>query len=167
MKKITFLSLLLTSFMMFGQTTLWDFEDPGVLPQFQFGNLGFGNVANPDPVGNPSARCLEINKPDSADWFGGFGFETPGAILINLANGTEFEMDVWATFAGQNIRFQIQIGLNSEPTYNRDVVITNAMEWQTLTFDFTGQPGLTGMEQYTTLVIQPNYDPACEGASCT
>ena len=82
MKKITFLSLLLTSFMMFGQTTLWDFEDPGVLPQFQFGNLGFGNVANPDPVGNPSARCLEINKPDSADWFGGFGFETPGVIIF-------------------------------------------------------------------------------------
>lgn len=169
MKKITFLSFLLTSFMMFGQTTLWDFEDDSVLPQFQFGNLGFGNVTNPDTDGNTSMRVLEVNKPDTADWFGGFGFETPGSPLINLANGTEFTMQVWAPIAGQSIRFQIQIGLNGEPTYNRDVTIANAGEWTTVTFDFGDQPGLTGMEQYSTLVIQPNYDPSCEGAdpACT
>ncbi|MEY8849218.1 T9SS type A sorting domain-containing protein [Psychroserpens sp. XS_ASV72] len=168
MKKITFLSFLLTSFMMFGQTTLWDFEDPGVLPQFQFGNLGFGNIVNPDTNGNASARVLEVNKPDSADWFGGFGFETPGSALIDLANGTEFTMQVWAPVAGQSIRFQIQIGLSGEPTYNRDVVIANAGVWTDVTFDFTDQPGLTGSEQYSVLVIQPNYDPACEGnPACT
>ncbi|MCB0382620.1 MAG: T9SS type A sorting domain-containing protein [Psychroserpens sp.] len=170
MKKITFLTLFLTSFMMFGQTTLWDFENPAIVPQFQFGNLGFGNIPNPDPTGNTSARVLEVNKPDTADWFGGFGFETPGLPLINLANGTEFTMDVWAPIAGQSIRFQIQNGLSGEPTYSRDVVVPTAGSWVNLTFDFSvSQPGesINGTEQYAVLVIQPNYDPGCEGGSCT
>lgn len=169
MKKITFLIFLLGTIFTFGQSLPIDFEDGTTAPQFQFGNLGFGNIVNPDQSGiNTSTRVLEVNKPDSADWFGGFGFETPGLPLIDLANGTEFTMKVWAPFAGQSIRFQIQNGLNAEPTYNRDVVINTANTWVEVTFDFSTQPGLTGTEQYPILVIQPNYDPGCEGnPSCT
>lgn len=169
MKKITFLIFLLGTIFTFGQSLPIDFEDGTTAPQFQFGNLGFGNIVNPDQSGiNTSTRVLEINKPDSADWFGGFGFETPGLPLIDLANGTEFTMKVWAPFASQSIRFQIQNGLNAEPTYNRDVVINTANTWVEVTFDFSTQPGLTGTEQYPILVIQPNYDPGCEGnPSCT
>ncbi|WP_426432357.1 T9SS type A sorting domain-containing protein [Winogradskyella sp. HB-48] len=168
MKKTTFLLFLLCSVLAFGQSLPVDFEDGTTVPQFQFGNLGFGNIVNPDQSGiNTSTRVLEVNKPDSADWFGGFGFETPGSALINLANGTEFTMKVWAPIAGQSIRFQIQNGLNGEPTYNRDVVISTAMTWVEVTFDFSTQPGLTGTEQYPVLVIQPNYDPACEGGGCS
>lgn len=152
----------------FGQSLPIDFEDGTTAPQFQFGNLGFGNIVNPDQSGiNTSTRVLEVNKPDTADWFAGFGFETPGLPLIDLANGTEFTMKVWAPFAGQSIRFQIQNGLNSEPTYNRDVVINTANTWVEVTFDFSTQPGLTGTEQYPVLVIQPNYDPGCEGGGCS
>ncbi|WP_243470881.1 T9SS type A sorting domain-containing protein [Winogradskyella sp. MH6] len=170
MKKITFLIFLLSTVLAFGQSLPVDFEDGTTAPQFQFGNLGFGNIVNPDQSGlNVSTRVLEINKPDSADWFGGIGFETPGLPLVDLANGTEFTMKVWAPTAGQSIRFQIQNGLSGEPTYNRDVVINSAMTWVEVSFDFTSQPGLTGTEQYPIIVIQPNYDPACEGASpaCT
>ncbi|APY08805.1 hypothetical protein BWZ20_11070 [Winogradskyella sp. J14-2] len=168
MKKITFLIFLLGTILAFGQSLPIDFEDGTTAPQFQFGNLGFGNVVNPDQSGiNTSTRVLEVNKPDTADWFAGFGFETPGLPLINLANGTAFTMKVWAPIAGQSIRFQIQNGLNMEPTYNRDIVINTAMTWVEVTFDFSTQPGLTGMEQYPVLVIQPNYDPSCEGASCS
>ncbi|PNQ74676.1 hypothetical protein C1T31_00595 [Hanstruepera neustonica] len=168
MKKITFLIFLIATTIVVGQTTLYDFEDSGELPQFQFGNLVYANIVNPDMSGvNTTMRVLEINKPDNADWFGGIGFETPGLPLINLANGTEFTMQVWAPIANQSIRFQIQNGLNGEPTYNRDVVIANAGVWTDVTFDFSDQPGLTGMEQYPILVIQPNYDPSCEGGSCT
>ncbi|MBV7269390.1 T9SS type A sorting domain-containing protein [Winogradskyella luteola] len=167
MKKITFLYFLLTSCMMFGQSLPTNFENPSTTASFEFGGLGFNNIENPDiSAGNMSARVLEVNKPDTADWGGGFGFETPGNPLIDLANGTVFTMKVWAPIANQNIRFQIQIGLSGEPTYNRDVTITTAGVWTEVTFDFTGQPGLTGMEQYTVLVIQPNYEVACEGGGC-
>ncbi|WP_461597718.1 T9SS type A sorting domain-containing protein [Winogradskyella sp.] len=169
MRKITFLLFLFSAILTFGQSLPIDFEDGTTAPQFQFGNLGYGNIANPDQSGiNTSTRVLEVNKPDTADWFAGFGFETPGSALIDLANGTEFTMKVWAPFAGQSIRFQIQNGLNGEPTYNRDVVINTAQTWVEVSFDFTSQPGLTGTEQYPVLVIQPNYDPGCEGnPSCT
>ncbi|WP_299336285.1 T9SS type A sorting domain-containing protein [uncultured Psychroserpens sp.] len=169
MKKITFLTFLLASTIMFGQSLPIDFQDGTTVPQFQFGNLGFGNIVNPDQSGiNTSTQVLEINKPDAADWFGGIGFETPGSPLINLANGTAFTMKVWAPIANQSIRFQIQNGLNGEPTYNRDVTIASAGVWTEVTFDFSTQPGLTGMEQYPILVIQPNYDIGCEGnPSCT
>ncbi|RSK41425.1 T9SS type A sorting domain-containing protein [Mangrovimonas spongiae] len=168
MKKILLIVFTLSSAVMFGQSLPLDFEDGTTSANFQFGSLGYANIANPDISGiNTSSRVLEVNKPDAADWFAGFGYETPGSVFIDLANGTAFTMKVWAPIANQSIRFQIQIGLNSEPTYNRDVVISTANVWTEVIFDFSNQPGLTGTEQYTTLVIQPNYDPACEGASCT
>ncbi|WP_298759733.1 T9SS type A sorting domain-containing protein [uncultured Psychroserpens sp.] len=164
MKKITFLIFLLASAITFGQSLPLDYEDTTTTASFQFGTLGFANIANPDvSAGNMSARVLQVDKLVGANWFAGFGYETPGSPLINLANGTSFTMKIWSTKANLQLRFQIQIGLSGEPTYNRDVVVTNANTWTEVTFDFSDQPGLTGMEQYSTLVIQPDYDPALEG----
>ncbi|WP_040249539.1 T9SS type A sorting domain-containing protein [Psychroserpens mesophilus] len=168
MKKITLLTFLLTSFVMFGQSSLpIDFENGTTTASFEFGGLGFANIANPDPSGiNTSSRVLEVVKPAGAEWFGGFGYETPGSAFIDLANGEAFTLKIWSTKANLKLRFQIQIGLSGEPTYNRDVIVSDANTWTEVTFDFSNQAGLTGTEQYSTLVIQPDYDPACEGPGC-
>lgn len=168
MKKITFLAFLVVTALTFGQSSLpIDYENGTTTAAFQFGGLGFANIANPDPSGiNTSSRVLEVVKPAGAEWFGGFGYETPGSAFIDLANGEAFTMKIWSTKANLQLRFQIQIGLSGEPTYNRDVVVANANTWTEVTFDFSNQPGLTGTEQYTTLVIQPDYNPACEGPGC-
>ena len=168
MKKITFLSFLLITAMTFGQSSLpIDYENTTTTASFQFGGLGFANIANPDmSAGNMSARVLEVTKPAGSEWFGGFGYETPGSAFIDLANGEAFTMKIWSTKANLKLRFQIQIGLSGEPTYNRDVIVPTANTWTEVTFDFSNQAGLTGTEQYTTLVIQPDYDIACEGPGC-
>ncbi|MCB0400195.1 MAG: T9SS type A sorting domain-containing protein [Winogradskyella sp.] len=168
MKKITFLLFLMASAFMFGQSSLpIDFENGTTTAAFQFGGIAYANIANPDmSAGNMSSRVLEVSKPAGAEWFAGFGYETPGSAFIDLANGTAFTMKIWSTKANLQLRFQIQIGLSGEPTYNRDVVVTDANTWTEVTFDFSSQPGLTGTEQYTTLVIQPDYNPACEGGGC-
>lgn len=167
MKKITFLIFLMCATLSFGQALQIDFEDGTTVPAFNFGaNFGTGNVVNPDQTPpNTSTRVLEANKPDNAEWFAGFGFETPGNPLIDLSLGTEFTFKVWAPVAGQSIRFQIQNGLSGEPTYVVDTVIPNAGVWTEVTVDFASQTN--GTEQYSVFVIQPNYDIACEGASCT
>jgi hypothetical protein len=169
MKKITLLSFLLASFMMFGQSIPFDFEGgTGDQPQFQFDGANYSIIANPDmSAGNMSASVLQIEKLAGAAWFAGFGWEPPTYTGINLANGTVFTMKIWSTKANLPIRFQLQGGGN--PTYNRDVVVTTPNTWTEITFDFSvNEPGenILGTEQFPILVIQPDYDPGCEGGSC-
>lgn len=164
MKKITILVFLLITAVTFGQVN-YDFENPAQVPQFAFDGVGFGNVVNPDSGNNSSARALEVNKPDDAAWFSGFGFETPGSALVDLSLGTEFTYKVWAPIAGQTVRFRLQNSINGAPAYNVDTVIANAGVWTDVTIDFASQ--VNGTEQYSVFVIQPNYDISCEGGGCT
>ena len=168
MKKITFLFLLclMASAVTFGQFSQ-DFEDGSATPQFAYNGVGYGNAANPDATGiNTSARVLEVNKPDSADWFAGMGFQDTGNVLVDLANGTTFKMKVWAPFV-QSVRMRLQADLDTgaNTAYNADVVVPSAMEWVEMTFDFSSFGNTTS--QYQELVIAVNYDPACEAGGCT
>jgi len=167
MKKITlFLLLLMTSSVIFGQFTR-DFEDGTSVPQFAFDGVGFGNIANPDATGiNTTSRVLEVNKPDAAQWFSGMGFQDTGNVLVDLANGTTFKMKVWAPFV-QSVRMRLQADLDNvaNTAYNSDVMVPSAMEWVEMTFDFSSFGNTTS--QYQELVIQVNYDPACEGGGCS
>ncbi|WP_460218643.1 T9SS type A sorting domain-containing protein [Psychroserpens sp. MEBiC05023] len=172
MKKITLLTFLMATAMVFGQSLPFDYEDGTTTASFQFDGIGFANIANPDPSGiNTSSRVLETVKDVGAAWFAGFGYETPGqaTTLVDFANGTVFTMKIWSTKANLQLRFQVQIAPTGEgpfPTYNRDVVVATANTWTEVTFDFSDQAGLLGTEKYSTIVIQPDYDPACEGGSC-
>ncbi|TXD81963.1 T9SS type A sorting domain-containing protein [Subsaximicrobium wynnwilliamsii] len=126
--------------------------------------MTFANIENPDPTGiNTSARVLQVDKPSGADAGGGFGFEAPSFTGIDLANGTVFTLKIWSTKANLQLRFQMQTGA---PTYQRDVIVADAGVWTEVTFNFTGQTGLTGTEQYSVLVIQPDLDPPCGGNPC-
>jgi len=172
MKKITLLTFLMATTMIFGQSLPFDYEDGTTTASFQFDGIGFANIANPDASGiNTSSRVLETVKDVGAAWFAGFGYETPGqaTTLVDFANGTTFTMKIWSTKANLQLRFQVQIAPTGEgpfPTYNRDVVVVTPNTWTEVTFDFSDQPGLLGTEKYSTIVIQPDYDPSCEGGSC-
>lgn len=167
MRKITFLTFLMASTFVFSQISLpIDYENGTTTASFQFGDLSYANIANPDTNGNSSDRVLQVDKPAGSEWFGGFGYETPGQVLIDLANGTEFTLKIWSTKPDLKLRFQIQGGLDEAPTYQRDVVVAIANQWTEVSFDFANQPSLTFTEQYSVLVIQPDYDIACEGGGC-
>ena len=164
MKKITLLTFLLATAMVFGQSLPLDYEDTTTTATFEFGGLGFGNVANPDVTApNTSARVLEVNKPMGAQWFGGFGYGAPdGPILADMANGTSFTLKVRSSKANLPIRFELQ--RPGEVSYNVIQTVTAVDTWTELTFDFTSQ--VNGSEQYSVIVIQPDYDISCEGGSC-
>lgn len=158
----------LASFTMFGQSIPQDFEDGTTVAAFEFGGLGIGNAANPDASGiNTSSRVLEVNKPDAADWFGGFGLQTTGAVLIDFSQSTEVAFKIRTPKADLPVRIRVQIPNNgTDPAYNIDVVVSGPVNtWQEITVDFASQ--VMGTEQYQELVIFPDYDPACDGGGCT
>lgn len=167
MKKITFMFFLLCTALSFGQALPVDFEDGTTVPAFGFGGLGFGNVVNPDQTApNTSTRALEVNKPDAADWFAGFGFQTTGSALIDFSQGTEITFKFWTPVANTPVRIRVQQALNgTDPAYNIDIVVATANAWQEITIDYASQA--TGSEVYQELVIFPNLDPACDGGGCT
>ncbi|WP_299276881.1 T9SS type A sorting domain-containing protein [uncultured Psychroserpens sp.] len=164
MKKITLITFLLATAMVFSQALPLDYEDTTTTATFEFGGLGFGNVVNPDMTApNTSMRALEVNKPMGAEWFGGFGYGAPdGPILADMANGTSFTLKVRSSKANLPIRFEVQ--RPGEVSYNVIQTVTTADTWTELTFDFTSQ--VNGSEQYSVIVIQPDYDISCEGGSC-
>ncbi|WP_370392507.1 T9SS type A sorting domain-containing protein [uncultured Winogradskyella sp.] len=172
MKKITFLFFLMCAALSFGQSLPVDFEDGTTTPAFAFGGVGFGNVANPDvQAPNTSSRVLEVNKPETADWFGGFGFQTTGAPLIDFNLGTEITFKFWTPIPNLPLRVRVQADLDAgaNEAYDFDTVVTTANAWQEITIDFAGIPGVDGNEQFQEFVIFPFYDPACVGAdpACT
>lgn len=170
MKKTTFLLFLLCSVLAFGQSLPVDFENGTTLPGFNFGGLGYGNVVNPDMTApNTSMRVLEVNKPDTADWFAGFGLQTTGSVLVDFSVSTEIKFKIWTPKANLPVRLRVQTPNNgTDPAYNVDLVVATPNAWQEITVDFSvANPGIAGTEQYQELVIFPDYDPACDGGGCT
>ncbi len=173
MKQITFLLAMLLASYGFSQNLPLDFEDGTTVPAFQFNGSPFQNVANPETNNNPSTRVLRVDKSttsqggNAADWFAGFGFQ--GTSVVDLANGTTLTMKIWSSQANAPVRVRLQGG--TSPAYNFDFT-TGATSgvWEDITMDFAAaNPGITGTEVYPELVIQPNFDFACEGANppCT
>lgn len=163
MYKITFITFLMATALTFGQSLPYDYENGTLTATFQFGGLTYSNIANPDSNGNPSSRVLQVAKPAGSEWFGGFGYGEPaGAIIANMANGTAFSLNVWSTKANLPIRFELQ--RPGEVSYNVIQTVATANSWVELTFDFSSQ--VNGTENYSVIVIQPDYNSACEGGGC-
>ncbi|MEM6720037.1 MAG: T9SS type A sorting domain-containing protein [Bacteroidota bacterium] len=168
MKKITFLILVLSSFVSFGQVNL-DFEDGTTTTQFTFNGVGAANVANSQMnMDNMSSRVLEITKPAGAAWFAGCGFQAAaGTPFVSMADGDQFTVKIWSSKANVGFRVRLQIDLDNvaNTAYNYDFTVTTANQWVEYTIDFSGV--VNGTEQYREIVIQPDYDPACEGGGCS
>ncbi|MCH2195070.1 T9SS type A sorting domain-containing protein [Kordia sp.] len=167
MKKITLLILLLSSFVTFGQVNL-DFEDGTTTVQFTFNGVGAANVANSQMnTDNMSSRVLEVTKPAGAEWFSGCGFQSvAGTPFVSMADGDQFTVKIWSSKANVPFRVRLQTDLDAvaNTAYNYDFVITTANQWVEYTLDFSGV--VNGTEQYREIVIQPDFDPACEGGGC-
>ncbi len=167
MKKITFLFLLMMSVVAYGQVSL-DFEDGTTTTQFNFNGVGSGNIANPQSnADNMSTRVLEVTKPSGSAWFAGCGFqEAPGVAFVNMADGDQFTVKIWSTKANVPFRVRLQADLDgvANTAYNFDFTVMTANQWIEYTLDFSSQ--VNGTEQYREIVIQPDYDPSCEGGGC-
>lgn len=167
MKKITLLILLITSVVSFGQVSL-DFEDGTTSTQFNFNGVGSSNAANTQMNGiNTSSRVLEVTKPAGSQWFAGCGFQAAsGSAYVNMADGDMFTVKIWSSKANVPFRVRLQADLNTtaNTAYNYDFTVTTANQWVEYTLDFSGQ--VNGTEQYREIVIQPDFDPACEGGGC-
>jgi hypothetical protein len=167
MKKITFLILVLSSFVSFGQVDL-DFEDGTTTVQFTFNGVGAANIANPQMnADNMSSRVLELTKPAGADWFAGCGFQAAaGTPFVSMADGDQFTVKIYSTKANVPFRVRLQTDLDpvANTAYNYDFTITTANQWIEYTLDFSGV--VNGTEQYREIVLQPDFDPACEGGGC-
>lgn len=159
MKKITLMSFLMLTAFLTAQTSLpIDFEDGTTTVGFQFeGVVTSANIANPDQgAGNMSDRVLQFNKPETAAWYGGFGYGSPSQTLVNLASGRVFTFKIWSTKANVNVRMRLQNSTNGAPAYQVDVPLATANAWVELSFDFTSQTN--GTETYGEIVIQPNIE---------
>ncbi|MEM6684316.1 MAG: T9SS type A sorting domain-containing protein [Bacteroidota bacterium] len=167
MKKITLLILLLSSFVSFGQLNL-DFEDGTTTVQFTFDGVGAANVANSQMnMDNMSSRVLEVTKPAGAAWFSGCGFQAAaGTPFVSMADGDQFTVKIWSSKANVDFRVRLQTDLDAvaNTAYNYDFTVTTANQWIEYTIDFSGV--VNGTEQYREIVIQPDYDAACEGGGC-
>lgn len=167
MKKITFFILLLFSIATYGQVAL-DFEDGTTTVQFTFNGVGAANVANSQMnADNMSSRVLELTKPAGADWFAGCGFQAAaGTPFVSMADGDQFTVKIWSSKANVPFRVRLQTDLDpvANTAYNYDFTVTTANQWVEYTLDFSGQ--VNGTEQYREIVIQPDFDPACEGGGC-
>lgn len=159
MKKITFLTFICASALMFAQTSLpIDYEDGTSTVGFQFEDVvTSANIANPDQgTANPSGRVLQFNKPETAAWYAGFGYGSNQQTLVNMSGGSVFTFKIWSNKANINVQMRLQESTNGAPAYEVKVPLSTANEWVELTFDFSGQ--VIGTETYGVIVIQPNIE---------
>lgn len=111
-----------------------DFE--GAKPPFNgFGGSTYDVVANPSSTGvNTSAKVAKYVKGFDGNWA---GIETTLAATLDFTTNTTMKMKVYSPVTGRALFKVEQVG---NPNNNKEVFadITQANQWQTLTFDFTG-----------------------------
>jgi len=115
-----------------------DFE----LPIEEYDFAGFQGAAseieaNPDASGvNQSATVMRSLKTEGAAHFAGTAVNLD--IPIDFLENPAIEMDVWSPKLDIPIRLQIESFDGSQVAF-LDVNTTTTNEWETLTFDFTGE----------------------------
>ena len=117
-------------------------------------------ISNPDMSGiNTSATVYEFTKASGAAWYSGIYQIFPSN--INLSSQKSFSIKFWSPKAGINVRFQLEKeGGSGGPTVFKDLTVSEANKWVTLTYNFDGV--VNGADAYDKLVIFPDFDSANE-----
>lgn len=121
-----------------------------------FGGADAVVVDNPFKTGiNTSSKVWKITKNVGAEVYAGTytPLASPNGVPINIDNGSKFKMMVYATEVGKNLHFQIEDGNGNNPGV--DVPITEANQWQELTFDFAAS-GIAPGKIFNQYVFQYN-----------
>ncbi|MDW3647953.1 MAG: T9SS type A sorting domain-containing protein [Bacteroidia bacterium] len=135
------------------------FEDTTV----DYNPAGFGEVAamviaNPDMNGNASANVLNLNKPETAQTWGGASIDI--AAPLDLTMGTMFSVKVWSPRAGVPIRLKVE-DVNDATIFSElDMNTTGASAWETLTFDISTAVTYDAAHNYNRVVLFPDFGTA-------
>jgi len=143
-----------------------NFENNETLSGVFEGNAVTGMpVANPDKSGiNTSETVFAFTKGNGAIWYSGIFQIFPQN--IDLTAGKTFSFKIWSPKAGINVRMQLEKeGDGGAATVFRDVTLTEANKWVTLTYNFDNLDVSAGIDKF---VIFPNFDdvnqPAGDGS---
>jgi len=136
MKKISLLFCLLTATIGFAQITTIDFETNETTAEFVDFDGGTATIIpNPQANGsNTSSVVAQIVRDGGQPWAGS---KVQMSENVDFSTFNTFSMQVFSTApAGTVVKFKLEGNGEAEA----DAITTTVNEWETLTWDFTGQP---------------------------
>lgn len=127
-----------------------DFE--GTVPPFNgFGGSTYAVVSNPHVGGvNTSDKVAQYTKGLEGNWA---GIETTLATTLDFSTNTTIKMKVYSPVTGRAL-FKVEEVGNSGNNKEVFADITQANQWQTLTFDFSG----TTSDVFNKIALFMDYD---------
>lgn len=156
MKKILLLGILLLASIGYAQNLPFDFETTPTVDDFVDFDGGMAAViANPQMnADNSSTMVAQIVRDGGAVWAGSKiildGF-------LDFSTNQSISMKVFSPVAGIVVKFKLEGNAQTE----RDVQTTVANQWETLTWDFTGEPSNT----YNEVVFMFDFGNTGDGSA--
>lgn len=156
MKKFTLLFCLLMATVGYAQISTIDFESTITTESFEDFSGGTATViANPQSNGtNTSATVAQIVRDGGEIWAG-----SKIVLDMNLDFST-FNIISMKVFTSAPVGTVVKFKLEGEGEAESDVMTTVSNEWETLTWDFTGQPTL-----FNTLVFMFDFGSTGNGSA--
>lgn len=154
MKTIALFVLLLGCTLAYSQSLPIDFESLTTQDFVDFDGGVASVIANPHMNGsNTSENVAQIVRSDGAIWAGSKIFLSEN---LDFTTDNILSMKVYTTApVGTVVKFKLEGDANTE----RDVTTTVSGEWETLSWDFTGEPRL-----YNTLVFMFDFGQVGDGS---
>ena len=161
MKKILFLFIPLLSFSQINLPI--DFENNQIINQdFVFFNGGSGYVVfNPQVDDNNASEKVGVIIRDGGDIWAGSYLELDN--YLDFSENPTLNMQVLSPYPGLLVKFKIegdQGDFPSEPATERDAYTTSSNQWETLSWDFSGEPSNT----YRKLVLMFDFGNIGDGS---
>ena len=161
MKKILFLLIPLLSFSQINLPI--DFENNQIINQdFIFFNGGSGYVVfNPQVDDNNPSEKVGVIIRDGGDIWAGSYLELDN--YLDFSENSTLNMQILSPFPGLLVKFKIegdQGDFPSEPATERDAYTTSSNQWETLSWDFSGEASNT----YRKLVLMFDFGNVGDGS---
>ena len=161
MKKIFILLIPLLSFSQIDLPI--DFENNQIINQdFIFFNGGSGYVVfNPQVDDNNPSEKVGVIIRDGGDIWAGSYLELDN--YLDFSENPTLNMQILSPFPGLLVKFKIegdQGDFPSEPATERDAYTTSSNQWETLSWDFSGEPSNT----YRKLVLMFDFGNIGDGS---
>ena len=155
MKKTLLFALLIWATTAYSQSLPFDFEPVPMQSDFVDFDGGTATVIpNPSPTGsNTSDRVGQIVRDGGEIWAGSKVVLTD---FLDFSVNGAISMKVFSPVAGITMKLKLEGNANTE----RDVENTLVGEWETLTWDFSGEPAGT----YNTVVFMFDFGNTGNGS---
>jgi PKD repeat protein len=123
-----------------------------------FGGYVAERVDNPDQTGNESCYVMKITRGTGCETWGGAGQQLGGRVDF-ATQPTTITLDVWGAATDVTLVFEKDPFPDTDPKVTQTVNMTKSDEWETLTFDFSGDAG--NGDTYGNLILYITRDQGC------